>query len=455
MALVDFKLLPGIDKQQTQVGAERRWVDSDNVRFRYGLPEKLGGWSSLLTDTIVGVARAQFPFVDLDGNRYVAIGTDKFLLIYYEGQLYDITPLATTISSATFTFNGTTTITMTTSSAHGLLAGDIILFDSVTLPGGTGLTDAAFEDKLFQVITVPTSVTFTITFTSTGSSATGGSVDLKPYASVGPAAQTYGYGFGVGNFGGTISGVATTDLDGTLGDNTSGTTGTTIAVTSATGFPSAGGTIIVSDTPAVDGELIDYTAVSTNNLTVITRAVDGSDRSAHADEVAVADATDYTGWGSAVTASNVTLEPGLWALDNYGDVLLATILNGKTYTWDSSIAARFTTRASTGTTSYVTTSAPTASRAMMMSPVTRHLVLFGTETTIADTSTQDDMFIRFSDQETINDFAPTAINSAGSQRLQDGTKIMGAIKAKYNILVWTGTSLYTMKRVGTSFTFGF
>ena len=98
MALVDFKLLPGIDKQQTQVGAERRWVSSDNVRFRYGLPEKVGGWSSLLTDTIVGVARAQHSFVDLDGNRYVAIGTDKFLLIYFEGQLYDITPLGTTIS---------------------------------------------------------------------------------------------------------------------------------------------------------------------------------------------------------------------------------------------------------------------------------------------------------------------------------------------------------------------
>jgi len=455
MPLVDFKLLPGIDKQQTQVGAERRWVSCDNVRFRYGLPEKVGGWSSLITDTIVGVARSQFPFVDLDGNRYVAIGTDKFLLIYFEGQLYDITPLATTISSATFTFNGTTTITITTSAAHGLLAGDILLFDSVTLPGGTGLANSDFEDKLFQVITVPTAVTFTITFTSTGSSATGGSVDLKPYASVGPAAQTYGYGFGVGNFGGTVSGVATTDLDGSLGDNTSGTTGTTIAVTSATGFPAGGGTIIVSDTPAVDGELIDYTAVSTNNLTVITRAVDGSDRSAHSDETAVANATNYAGWGAAVAASTVSLEPGLWSLDNYGDVLLATIANGKTYTWDASIAARFTTRASTSTTSYVTTSAPTASRVMMMSPVTRHLVLFGTETTIADTTTQDDMFVRFSDQETINTFAPTATNSAGSQRLQDGTKIMGAIKAKDNILIWTDTSLYTMKHVGAPFTFGF
>jgi hypothetical protein len=460
MALVDFKLLPGIDKQQTQVGAERRWVSSDNVRFRYGLPEKVGGWSSLLTDTIVGVARAQHSFVDLDGNRYVAIGTDKFLLIYFEGTLYDITPYsATSFGSSTLATDSTSvkTCTITTTSAHSLLVGDIIQLDAVTLPGGTGLTDAQFEDKLFQVLTVPTSTTFTINSSAQASSvvATGGTMTVKPYQRVGPAAQTYGYGFGVGNFGGTVSGAATTDLDGTLGDNTSGTTGTTIAVTSATGFPAGGGTIIVSDTPAVDGELIDYTAVSTNNLTVITRAVDGSDRSSHADETIVTDATDYTGWGSAVAASTVSLEPGLWALDNYGDVLLATILDKKTYTWDSSIGARFTTRASTTTPNYLTSSAPTASRAMMMSPVTRHLVLFGTETTIGTSSTQDDMFIRFSDQETINDFAPTAINSAGSQRLQDGTKIMGAIKAKDNILVWTDTALYTMKHVGSPFTFGF
>jgi hypothetical protein len=450
MPLVDFKLLPGIDKQQTQVGAERRWVSSDNVRFRYGLPEKVGGWSSLITDTIVGVARAQHAFVDLDGNRYVAIGTDKFLLIYYEGQLYDITPLGTTISSATFTFNGTTTITITTSSSHGFLAGDIILFDSVTLPGGTGLSDSDFEDKIFQVITTPTAVTFTITFTASGSSATGGSVDLKPYAPVGPAAQTYGYGFGVGNFGGTVSGVATNDLDGALAADSQGNNGsaTQIRLSDASGFPTSG-------TIAVGNELITYSGKSTNELTGIARAQKGTSSAIHTDATVVDNATLYAGWGSAVAASSVTLEPGLWALDNYGDVLLATILNGKTYTWDSSIAARFTTRASTTTTDYVTSSAPTASRTMMMSPVTRHLVLFGTETTLGDASTQDEMFIRFSDQETINTFAPTAINSAGSQRLQDGTKIMGAIKAKDNILVWTDTALYTMKHVGAPFTFGF
>ena len=98
MALIDFKVLPGIDKQNTTVGATARWVDSDNVRFRYALPEKVGGWASLLTTTISGVARKTHAFVDLDGNRYVAIGTDKSLLVYFEGEIYDITPIKTTLT---------------------------------------------------------------------------------------------------------------------------------------------------------------------------------------------------------------------------------------------------------------------------------------------------------------------------------------------------------------------
>ena len=201
MALQQIKFAPGIDKQDTSVGAVGRWVDSDNVRFRYGLPEKVGGWQSLLTDTIVGVARKQFAFVDLDGNRYVAIGTDKFLLIYFEGQLFDITPLKADITGATIATDGTTAVcTITTSSDHNISVGDIVLFDSVTLPGGTGYSASDFEDKNFQVITVPSPTTFTITQStvSTGS-ASGGSITLKPYEPVGPAAQTYGYGFGIGS----------------------------------------------------------------------------------------------------------------------------------------------------------------------------------------------------------------------------------------------------------------
>ena len=454
--LTKIKFAPGIDKQDTAVGAEGRWVDSDNVRFRYGLPEKVGGWQSLLTDSIVGVARKQHAFVDKEGNRYVAIGTDKFLIIYFEGQFFDVTPLSSSIAGATFTFNGTTTITITTSAAHNLEDGDIVLLDSVTLPGGTGLNASDFEDKLFQVISTPTATTFTITFTSSGSSASGGSVTLKPYERVGPAAQTYGYGFGISQYGGTVQGAQTTTLNGALLADTAGTggSGTAITLTSVTGFPTGGGTI------AVGTELITYTGVSSNDLTGITRgakgtAVSGTTGQAHSDGATVTNATDFSGWGDAVNAATVTLEPGLWSLSNFGDVLVATIANGKTFTWDASITARLSTRASTTTSGFQTTNNPTATRVTLISPTTRHLIHLGTETTIGSTTTQDDMFIRFSEDENINAYVPEATNTAGTQRLQDGTKIMGGLVAKENILVWTDNALYTMKFVGAPFTFGF
>ena len=456
MALTQIKFAPGVDKQDTSVGAIGRWTDSDNVRWRYGLPEKVGGWQSLLTDSIVGVSRKQHAFVDTEGNRYIAIGTDKFLLIFFEGQLFDVTPLATTISAATFTFNGSTTITITTSAAHNLEDGDIVLLDSVTLPSGTGLNASDFEDKLFQIISTPTANTFTITFTSSGSAASGGSVDIKPYERVGPAAQTYGYGFGISQYGGTVQGAQTTTLNGALLADTAGTggSGTAVTVVSTTGFPAAG-------TIAIANELITYTSKSSTQFLGITRGAKGtattgtSNGQAHSSSDTVTNASEFSGWGDAVDAGTITLEPGLWSLSNFGQVLVATIANGKTFTWNAGDAARLSVRASTTTTDFQTTNNPTATRVTLISPTTRHLIHFGTETTIGSTATQDDMFIRFSEQENINEYTITAVNTAGSQRLQDGTKIMGALVAKENILVWTDNALYTMKFVGAPFTFGF
>ena len=459
MALVEFPFAPGIDKQSTTVGAENRWIDSDNVRFRYGLPEKVGGWSSLVSDSIVGVVRKQHSFVDLDGNRYVALGTDKFLLVYFEGQLHDVTPLKSTLTSATIATVNASPICTITKASHGLAAGDIILLDSVTLPSGTGFSASDFEDKVFQVSTVPTSDTFTITQSSNagGNVSTGGSISIKPYEPVGPAAQSYGYGFGIGNFGGTVSGVATTTLNGALNADTAGTggSGTAITLTSVTGFPTGGGTI------AVGNELITYTGISSNDLTGITRGTNGtatagtSNGQAHSSGATVSNATNFSGFGSAVNASTVVLEPGLWSLDNFGQVLIATIANGKTFTWNAGAATPLLNRASTTTSGFATGSNPTASRVTLISPTTRHLIHLGTETTIGDTTTQDDMFIRFSDQEDINTYIATSINAAGSQRLQDGTKIVGALKAKETILIWTDNALYTMKFIGSPFTFGF
>ena len=459
MALIDFKVLPGIDKQDTESGAENRWVDCNNVRFRYGLPEKVGGWSSLITESIVGVARREFAFVDLEGNRYVAIGTDKFLLLYFEGQIFDITPIKSPLAASTIaTVNTSAVCTITTGSSHNLEPGDIVLLDSVTLPGGTGFSASDFEDKLFQVTSVTTPTVFTITQSSnaTGTVSTGGSLSVIPYEKVGPAAQSYGYGFGIGQYGGTVSGAQVTTLNGALLADTNGTggSGTVINVTSNSGFPTAG-------TIAVGNELISYTGKGTNTLTGITRGAFGtatfgtSNGQAHSNGATVTDASSFTGFGSAVQASNVSLEPGLWSLSNFGQVLVATIANGKTFTWNAGAASPLTVRASTGTSGFSTSANPTATRVTLVSPTTRHLIHLGTETVIGDTTSQDDMFIRFSDQEDINDYTPTAINSAGSQRLQDGTRIIGSLKAKETILVWTDNALYTMKFIGAPFTFGF
>ena len=472
--LTKIKFAPGIDKQDTAVGAEGRWVDSDNVRFRYGLPEKVGGWQSLLTDSIVGVARKQHAFVDNKGNRYVAIGTDKFLLIYFEGQLFDITPFRSNnagvidaLTSSTLATDSTTakTCTITTTTDHALSVGDIVELSSVTLPSGTGLNGTDFEDKLFQVLSVPTPTTFTIDSLNQATAviSTGGTMTVKVYETVGPAAQTYGYGYGVGNYGGNITGALQNDLDGALAADSAGNngSGTQIRLTSTTGFPTTG-------TIAVGNELITYTNIAVNELTGISRGALGTatfgtiNGQAHSDGAVVTNATEFTGWGSAVEASTVTLEPGLWSLSNFGQVLVSTIANGKTFTWDSSIAARLSTHASMTTSGFETridaatdSGNPTATRVTLISPTTRHLIHLGTETTIGDSTTQDDMFIRFSEDEGINKYTPEATNTAGTQRLQDGTRIMGGLVAKENILIWTDNALYTMKFVGAPFTFGF
>jgi hypothetical protein len=291
---------------------------------------------------------------------------------------------------------------------------------------------------------------------ASGTVAAGGSITLKPYEPVGPAAQSYGYGFGIGNYGGTITGVVQTELDGSLNADTAGTggSGTAVTVDSTTDFPASG-------TIAIANELITYTSKSSTQFLGITRGALGtatigtSNGQAHSTNAVVQNATDFTGFGSAVEASTVTLEPGLWSLSNFGEVLIATVMNGKTFTWNAGIAARLTTRASTTTSGFATNNNPTATRSTLVSPTTRHLIHFGTETTIGSSDTQDDMFIRFSEDENINAYTPEATNTAGTQRLQDGTKIMGALVAKENILVWTDNSLYTMKFVGAPFTFGF
>ena len=441
---------PGINKQISETTAEGQWVNCDNVRFRYGSPEKIGGWKQLGESNLTGAGRGLHHYVNSLGRKYSIIGTNRILYAYSGGVFYDIHPIksTTTLTSAFTTTNGSPTVTITFSSDHGISAQDIVLLDNFSAITDSDYSASDFDDKKFMVTTVPSSTTITITMPSneTGSGATtSGGIRVQHYYPVGPAVQAKGFGYGLGTWSGVEVGAFTTTLNGALLDDTAGTggSGTSITLTDASQFPSSGTNFI-----QVGNEEISYTGVSGNDLTGITRAVRNSTRSAHSDGATVTNSSNYVAWGEAASG-DLVLEPGMWSLDNFGDKAICLIHDSAVFEWNSAASGATSTRAT------IITGAPTASRHMLVSTPDRHLVFFGTETTIGTPSTQDNMFIRFSDQEDINTYTPTATNTAGTQRLADGSQIRGAIRGRDAIYVWTDTALFTQRFVGQPFTFAF
>ena len=359
MPLRNVQIRPGFNKADTPSGAEGQWIDGDFVRFRYGQPEKIGGYTAIGQETIAGPTRAQHTWNDLEGRRYAALGTSKALYIYYEDKFYDITPLATAITGATFTSTSSSNIVTVNKVSHALDLGEYITFTSVTIPGTSSFIDTDFTSFTFEILSVPDADSFTIqmqtTETGTPMSSTG-LASINPYEEIGPTIQTYGYGWGTGSW---------------------------------------------------------------SRLT----------------------------WGSGTTSSSIILDPGSWSLDNFGEQLIATIKDGKTFTWNPGVSNPLDQRAS------IMVGAPTASRLTITSDRDRHVVHFGTETTIGDVSTQDPMFIRFSDQENYNIYEPTSVNTAGTFRLDTGNKIVAAISGKDYNLILTDQAAYQMQFVGPPFTF--
>jgi hypothetical protein len=435
---------PGFNKQITETTAEGQWVDGDNVRFRYGTPEKIGGWAQLGENKMTGAARALHHVVNKSGNKFAIIGTNRILYAYTGGVFYDIHPIktTTTLTSAFSTTNGSTTVTLTFSTDHGINAKEIILLDNFSAITNSDYAAADFNDKKFMVTSVPSATTLTITMPSaeTGSGATtSGGIRVQHYYPVGPAEQLPGFGWGLAQYGGTVSGEATTTLVSSI--NAVQTTG--IELTDASQFPTSG-----TNHVQIGTEEISYTGITSGVLTGVTRGVRNTTATTHNAGVTVTNSSDYIAWGEAASG-DLVVDPGLWSIDNFGDKIIALIHNAQVFEWDSNASNAVTTRAT------IISGAPTASRDMLVSTPDRHLVFFGTETTIGDTSTQDEMFIRFSDQEDINTYQPTAINTAGTQRLADGSKIVGAVRGRDAIYVWTDTSLFTMRFIGQPFTFGF
>jgi len=337
MALIKAQFKPGIDKQTTTYGAEGRWVDAKNVRFRSGLPEKIGGWNKVVTPVtkIAGVVRASTAWYSLTGVRHLALGTDRKLYIYVEGRFYDITPIRKTTSSLAnpFTTNGTTTVSVADAN-HGAAVGDFVTFDSYSAIDGLDMN----------------------TSTASGSTSGGGGTGNAKYQiTSGTNKAAFGFGWGTG-------------------------------------------------------------------------------------------AWNVGTWNTPRSTSSIQLDATYWSLDTFGEDLLAIRNDDALYRWDLS--------AGTSTRAAKIAAAPGTNRVLLVSSPDRHIFLFGTETTIGTTSTQDDLFLRFSSQEDFNTWAPTAENTAGSFRIQDGSKIVAAGRSRGSILVWTDTALHSLNNIGPPFIFG-
>jgi hypothetical protein len=438
--LQKVKFAPGFNKQVTSTGGESQWVNGDNVRFRYGSPEKIGGWSQLGSVDITGRNTAIHHFVNTSGIKYAALGTNRILYVYSGGIFYDIHPIkaTTTLTSAFSTTNGSSTVTLTISSAHNINKFDIILLDNFTSITNSNFNSTNFDDNKFMVQSIPSSTTLTIDVDSneTGSGATtSGGIRVRHYYPVGPAVEVASTGFGLGPWSGFKTGQFTSTLSSSIN-----TSVTSLTMASSSSFPSSG-------TVLIDNELITYTGNdNSGTLSGLTRGASGTTAASHSSGATVTDASNFFAWNAAASGDVVTA-PGLWSLDNFGNKLIATINAGESFEWDSN--GSVSTRAS------IITSAPTASAFSIVSTPDRHLVFFGTETTIGTSSTQDPMFIRFSSQEDINTYTPSATNTAGTQRLADGSKIVGAIRGRDAIYIWTDTALFIMRFVGPPFTFSF
>jgi hypothetical protein len=365
MALARLFLKPGIDKQNTEYGAEGGWIDGDFIRFRYGLPEKLGGWTRFNNSAsyLVGLASEVFTWNALDGSPYAAVGTSRKLYAFFGGSWADITPIRDTTAAGDVTFaasTGSTTITVS-DTAHGATQGDFVTFSGVDASGLGGAITQAILQSEFEITSIINGDSYTITspVAANGSdSGDGGAAVVGAYQiNVGTDVSFFDFGWGVGSWG-----------EGTW--NTPRTSGT-----------------------------------------------------------------------------GIFLNSRVWQLDTFGEDLICQLVNGAIYRWDLSggLASRAT----------AISGAPTKSTYALVSTPDRHLVCFGTETTVGTPSTQDPMFVRFSNQEDINTFTETATNTAGGQRLTDGSRIVTAVRSRGQILIFTDTSLHGMQYVGPPYTFGF
>lgn len=415
-----------MNRENTRYTNENGWFVSEKVRFRQGTPEKLGGWSRVSDATYLGTCRSLWNWISNDGFNYMGTGTNLKYYVEIGGVYYDITPIRTTISLGTdpFTGNGTTTVTVTTPTAHGANINDFVTFS-----GATGTYNSIFNAE-FQIVSVPTTTTFTITTSSViaAGSYGGSSVSAAFQIPVGYATQQPTVGWGAGGWG-----------LGPWGIGASGST--TFRLWNAQNFGEdllygyRGGPLYYWDSSA-----------GTSNRGVLVDSLGGTVTLTIASPCIIT-LTNILAEGTAIKlATTGTLPTGLTA----GTTYYLRNVDGVTANLSATPAGAIIN--TSGTQSGVHSiselvDVPKYQNWMVVSDTSRFVLVFGTNE--IGSSVLDPMLIRWSAQESVTDWVPNiATNQAGSIRLSHGSEIVCAIQSRQEIVTLTDSSVYSLQYVG-------
>jgi len=432
MALKKLKLKSGVNKENTRYTSENGWFISDKMRFRQGTPEKIGGWVRISAAVFQGVCRSLWNWVTLTSLNLIGVGTNLKFYIEQGGAYNDVTPIRaiSTINNNPFVAtNGSAVITVT-DTAHGAFTGDFVTFSAAVGLGGN--ITATVLNANYQITVInANSYTFTATATANATDASGspggGAAVIAAYEiHAGPAYAVAVNGWGGGPWGSGTWGVGINSVNA-------------IQLWSQSNFgedlifaPRGGGIYYWSAQIGVTPLSFTVTIASPGVLTVALRngtAVYLNTTGALPTGLVVG--TIYYVVGSTGTTCNLAL--------TYGG---AAIITSGTQSGTHTISPRGIDIVSLGGAS----DCPTIQNLIFVADTSRFVFAFGCND--YSSTVQDPMLIRWSDQESVTNWTPSATNQAGSIRLSHGSEIITCVQTRQEIVVWTDSSLYSLQYQG-------
>jgi hypothetical protein len=448
MPLTKLQFRPGINREITSYSNEGGWFDCDKVRFRYGFPEKIGGWLRLSATTFLGTCRALHPWVALDGSRYLGVGTHLKYYINEGGGYSDITPIRDTTAAGDVTF---------VAAANTLSAGISAVQTIIPLTSSTGfppsgLIQIGSEQIRYATVTGNDleGVTRGVNGTIPAAHLSAAAVDCATLTVSDTAHGALDNDFvtfsGAVSLGSQITAailnqeyqiVSIVDVDSYLIE--ARTVATISDITTSSGLNPTPVFADSSDTGTGGASVVGAYQINTGLDTTITGNGWG------------AGTWGRSTWGSGASLLVSGSQLRIWSHDNFGEDLLFNVRDGGIYYWDKSSGT--TARGVALSSLSGASSTPTIAKQIMVSDTDRHVIAFGCDSE-ASPGVQDPLLIRFSSQESLTDWAAQATNTAGELRLGSGSQIVTAAETRQQILVFTDTSLYAMQYLGPPFTFG-